>query len=549
VFAKLAGGKAVSWIRLNDVHKSYGDTPVLREVFFRLNEKERVGLIGKNGTGKTTVLRLILGLEEPTSGTVEVDEGIKIGYFSQFSTLDGSRSVLEVLDAVFGEIHALEEEMLEIDSAFEEGPAGTALDRLIERQAQVMEELERRGGWTYVNKIDTALTRLGFEEAHRTCPIDQLSGGWRNRAALAKILLEQPDVLLMDEPTNFLDVEGLAWLESWFHDFPGALIVVSHDRQFIDRVVTRLVEIEAYHFQEYQGGYTYYVREKPMRIKSLERQYEHEETLLAYEAEAIADRQEALKDPGRALKRKLVNIRKSANPRPVDKIITDVYDRLYVPNDICRAESLAKRYDDRVLFDDLSFEVHRGDRIAVLGPNGCGKTTLLRILVESEPPDSGRIVWGKGAGYAYYNQIFAELELNDTVTHAVNVVGLAYDAPRRQVNRFLSMMQFSEMDLTQRIGTLSGGERARVALAKTLLSGAALVILDEPTNHLDLTSTQVMERALAHFPGAVVVVSHDRFFIDKVATRLLLFEEARVPGHVREVNGNWTIYQAMQAKA
>jgi ATP-binding cassette, subfamily F, member 3 len=356
-------------------------------------------------------------------------------------------------------------------------------------------------------------------------------------------------VLLMDEPTNFLDVEGLAWLESWFHDFPGALIVVSHDRQFIDRVVTRIVEIENYHFQEYQGGYTHYVREKPMRIKSLERQYEHEETLLAYEAEAIADRQEALKDPGRALKRKLVNIRKSANPRPVDKIITDVYDRLYVPNDICRAESLAKRYDDRVLFEALSFEVHKGDRIAVLGPNGCGKTTLLRTLVESEPPDSGRIVWGKGVGYAYYNQIFAELELNDTVTHAVNVVGLAYDAPRRQVNRFLAMMQFSEMDLTQRIGTLSGGQRARVALAKTLLSGAALVILDEPTNHLDLTSTQVMERALAHFPGAVVVVSHDRFFIDKVATRLLLFEDAGVPGHVREVNGNWTIYQAMQARA
>jgi ATPase subunit of ABC transporter with duplicated ATPase domains len=539
----------VSSIRLNDVHKSYGETPVLREIFFRLNEKDRVGLIGKNGTGKTTVLRLILGLEEPTSGTVEVDEGLKIGYFSQFSTLDGSRSVLEVLDAVFGEIHALEEELLEIDIAFEEGPEGTALDRLIERQARVLEEMERRGGWTYANKIDTALTRLGFEAAHRTCPIDQLSGGWRNRAALAKILLEQPDVLLMDEPTNFLDVEGLAWLESWFHDFPGALIVVSHDRQFIDRVVTRIVEIENYHFQEYQGGYTHYVREKPMRIKSLERQYEHEETLLAYEAEAIADRQEALKDPGRALKRKLVNIRKSANPRPVDKIITDVYDRLYVPNDICRAESLAKRYDDRVLFEALSFEVHKGDRIAVLGPNGCGKTTLLRTLVESEPPDRGRIVWGKGVGYAYYNQIFAELELNDTVTHAVNVVGLAYDAPRRQVNRFLAMMQFSEMDLTQRIGTLSGGQRARVALAKTLLSGAALVILDEPTNHLDLTSTQVMERALAHFPGAVVVVSHDRFFIDKVATRLLLFEADGVPGHVREVNGNWTIYQAMQARA
>jgi ATPase subunit of ABC transporter with duplicated ATPase domains len=539
----------VSSIRLNNVHKSYGHIPVLREIYFRLNDGDRVGLIGKNGTGKTTVLRLILGLEEPTEGVIEVDTGVKIGYFTQFSQLDGAQSVLEVLDGVFVDIHRLEEEMLEIELAFEEAPEGAALERLIDRQAQVLEEMERRGAWTYENKIDTALTRLGFEAAYRSCPIEQLSGGWRNRAALAKILLEQPDVLLMDEPTNFLDVEGLAWLEGWFHDFAGALIVVSHDRHFLNRVVTRIVEIENYHFQEYYGDYTHYVREKPMRIKSLERQYEHEEVLLAYESEAIADRQEAAKNPDRALKRRLTGIKKSANPRPVDKIITDVYDRLYVPNDICRAESLSKRYDDRVLFSDLSFEVHRGDRVAVLGPNGCGKTTLLRTLAESEAPDRGRVIWSKGVGYVYYNQVFEELDLDDTVTHAVNVVGLAYLAPRRQVNRFLAMMQFSEMDLTQRIGTLSGGQRARVALAKTLLSGASLVILDEPTNHLDLTSTQVMERALAHFPGAVIVVSHDRFFIDKVATRLLVFEAGTLPGRVREVNGNWTIYRAMRAGA
>lgn len=535
----------MSLIRLNNVHKSYQDTQVLREVYFRLAEGDRVGLIGKNGAGKTTLLRLILGLEEPSAGIVDINDGIRIGYFSQFSQLDGQQSVTEVLDAVFAEIHALEEALLEVEIAFEENPEGQALQRLLDRQAALIEQMERRGGWTYEYKIDEALTRLGFNEAHRTCPIDALSGGWRNRAALAKILLESPDVLLMDEPTNFLDVEGLAWLESWFHDFPGALIVVSHDRDFLNRVATSIVEVENYHLQVYDGNYTQYVREKPMRIKSLERQFEHEETLLAYEAEAIADREEAERNPTRALQRKLADIKKRVDPKPVDKIITDIYERLHVPNNIVRVERLEKAYGAQTLFRDLTFEVNRGERIAVMGPNGCGKTTLIRTLVESEEPDAGRIVWGKGVGYAYYNDIFASLDLNDTVSHAVNVVGLAYLAQRKRVHRFLSMMQFTEMDLSQRIGTLSGGQRARVALAQTLLSGAAVVILDEPTNHLDMTSTQVMERALAHFPGALIVVSHDRFFIDKVATRLLVFEGE---GDVRAVNGNWTTWQTMQAR-
>jgi len=202
--------------------------------------------------------------------------------------------------------------------------------------------------------------------------------------------------------------------------------------------------------------------------------------------------------------------------------------------------------DGQVLFRDLFFEIHRGDRIAVIGPNGCGKTTLLKILTGYEIPDSGRIVWGKASECSYYNQVLEDLDLSDTVTHAVNVVKMAFFKPRKQVNHFLSLLQFSEMDLEQQIGTLSGGQRARVALAQCLLSGASVIVLDEPTNHLDLTSTQVMERALVNFPGAIVVVSHDRFFIDKVATRLLIFEGT---ANLREVNGNWTIWQASMVES
>ena len=531
----------MSIIRINNLNKYFEDQLILREIYFRINPGDRVGLIGKNGVGKTTLLKLILRQEEPTSGTVDTDSDAKFGYFSQFSELNGVLSIQQVLDEVFFDVHVIEEALLEVEIALEEDPEGDALDQLLHRQADLLEKMDLCDGWNYQYKIDTVLSKLGFNQEHRVCPIDHLSGGWKNRAALAKILLEAPDVLLMDEPTNYLDIVGLTWLEEWFNAFRGALILVSHDRHFIDRVVNRVVEIENYHLQEYVGNLTDYIREKPLRIKSLERQFEHEEELLALEAEAISDRKEALKNPSQALKRRLSNIKKNIQPRAVDKIITDLYNQLRVPTNLCACENLTKSYGNQELFKALSFEIHKGDRIAIIGPNGCGKTTLLRTLAEEVQPDAGFVSWSKGGTYAYFNQIFAELDLNDSITHTVNIVELAFLKPRKQVNRFLSLMQFSEMDLTQRIHTLSGGQRARVALAKSLLSGASTILLDEPTNHLDITSTQVMERALTNFPGAVVVISHDRFFIDKIATKLIVFETS---GSVRIINGNWTTWQA-----
>ncbi len=531
----------MSVVRLHHVSKSYESRIVLREIFLRLSEGDRLGLIGKNGAGKTTILKLILGQETPTDGTVEVDADVRIGCFSQFSELSGGMTISEELESLFTDVHAIEEELLEIEIALEDGPQASTLDRLVQRQARLLSEMERRDGWTYQNRIDTVLTRLGFNDTHRHRPIDQLSGGWRNRAALAKILLEQPDVLLLDEPTNFLDISGLTWLEEWLQKLRGAAIIVSHDRHFLDSVVNRIVEIENYHLHEYGGSFTQYVREKRLRIKTLGRQFAHEEELLAFEAEAIADRREAAKNPSRALKRRLANIKRRAEPRPVDKIVTGIYQGLYVRNNLCQVEAVGKAYDEQLLFRDLTFEIQRGDRVAVVGPNGCGKTTLLKVLAGLESPDTGRVVWLGGSAYTYYNEVFEGLDLQDTVSHSVNVAGLAFRAPRRHVHRFLSLLRFSDMDMRQRIGTLSGGERARVALAQCLLSGANAILLDEPTNHLDLTSTQVMERALIHFPGAVVVVSHDRFFIDKVATRMLVFAGE---GSVQEIAGNWTMWQA-----
>ena len=533
----------MSLIRLNNVTMKYEGRLLLRGVFFKLLAGERVGLVGKNGTGKTTILRLITEQLEPSSGSVERAPNLKVGYFSQFSTLDGSLSVQSILEELFADIRAVEQELEQVATALETVEDTARMEELLEKQAHGLEEMTRRDGWEYRRHIDTALTKLGFSAAHRERPLNQLSGGWRNRAALAKILLEEPDVLLLDEPTNYLDVEGLAWLEGWLSTFPGGLLLVSHDRQFLDGVVTRMVEVENYGFQEYPGSFTDYIRAKQFRFKTLEKQFLHEEELLTFESEALADRDEARRNPSQALQRKLADLKKRKEPRPVDVLVTTIYQGIRFPDSLGRVESAAKGYDGEMLFQDVSFEIGKGERLAIVGPNGSGKSTLLRVLTRAEAPDAGEVVWESGIQFADFNQIQAELDPKETVTHAVNVFGAGYSATRKEVNKFLSLLQFSEMDLGQRIETLSGGQRARVALARCLLSGAQVLILDEPTNHLDLTSTQVMERALVNFPGAVIVVSHDRFFLDKVATSLLVFEPG---GRTTKFNGNWTMWQGLK---
>ena len=508
---------------------------ILRETHFRLEKKDRVGIIGRNGSGKTTLLKLVLDQVQPDSGTVTVEDGLKIGYFSQFSELDGSQTITEVLDGLFANVHAVQAELDAIDAALGAGPDADAMDTLINRQAELFAEMDQLDGWDYPRRIDQALSTLGFTEPHRVCAIDDLSGGWRNRAALAKILLEEPDILLLDEPTNFLDVAGVEWLESWFRSFPGAAIIVSHDRKFLDGVATRIVEVENFHLHEYSGNFAEYIIEKQFRMKTLEQQYQHESELLAFEAEGIADRREAAKNRGTGLEKKLSGIKKGRAPRPVDEIITEIYRGLHVKDVLCRVTGLGKAYGERTLFRDLSFEIRRGNRLVVLGANGSGKSTLLRVLTGEERQDAGEAVWASGAKVVSYNRVLEELDVDDTVSHAVNAYpdSLALTATKKSVGRFLDMFQFSEADKKKRIRELSGGQRARVAMAQCLLSGASVLLLDEPTNHLDLASTQVMERALVHFPGAVVVVSHDRFFTEKVANRMLVFgAEGAGPGEI-----------------
>jgi ATP-binding cassette subfamily F protein 3 len=513
----------MSVIRLENVTMKYEESLIFRDIYFRVSQGERVGLIGRNGAGKSTVFKLIMGKEEPTFGKVEIDPQVRIGYFSQFSEMRGSLSVQQELEMCFEQVALIERELQEVGEKLGLVTEDGEMDGLLTRQAELFEQMEHLDGWNVSVEINTVLTKLGFNERSRNQPIDELSGGWRNRAALAKMLIELPDVVLLDEPTNYLDMEGIAWLEQWLYRFNGAIILVSHDRQFIDKVVTRMIEIENYHFQEYEGNYTDYIRKKKMRKKELDRQFEWEEELLLMESEAI-DSRASRKSSKDRLSRQLTDNKKRIEPHPVNVLITDIYERLRFPDKLCEVKQVGQTYDDRQIFQNVSFDIQKEDRLVIVGPNGSGKSTLIKVLTGQEKPEFGEVIWEKGVSYAYFNRMWEELNPKDTVSHAVNTYGLGLDAPRKKVNKFLSMLQFSEMDLSKVIGNLSGGQKARVALAKCLLSGAAVIILDEPTNHLDLTSIQVMEQALIHFPGAVVTVSHDRFFIDKIGTKMLSFD-------------------------
>ena len=505
----------MSLLRLHNISLRFDTTLVLRDVFFRLQKGERVGLIGQNGTGKTSLIRLARGELEPTEGKVELAPGLRLGYFSQFSTLEGEKSVQDVREELFTEPRAIEAELEQIAQRF--GEEDTNLDALLERQAVLLERMDVLDGWNWRVEIDTALGKLGFTDLLRHRPIGQLSGGWRNRAALARILLQAPELLLLDEPTNYLDVEGVAWLEEWLRSFTGSVLLVSHDRQFLDQVVTRIVELENDKLHDYPGNYSAYIKEKPFRLKTAERQFLHEEELLLLEADALEER----KLTDEALRRKRADLKKRITPKSAQVLVTEIYEGLHARTNLLRVEDLAKSYGTQALFSDLSFELHAQERLAIVGRNGCGKSTLLRLLTGEETPDQGKVSWEGGVRPAHFNQILEALPAKETLSHAVNTFGMAYHAPRKQVHRFLEMLRFSERDLQLRLGQLSGGQRARVALAQCLLSGAPVVILDEPTNHLDMPSIQVMEQALLHFPGGVLFVSHDRFFIEKVATQQL----------------------------
>lgn len=520
----------MSIIRINGISKTYGRHPVLRDVWLKIDRGERIGLIGENGSGKTTLFRLLLDREEPDSGTIEIDDGLTIGYFSQFSELEEDRTIEAILDDEFHDVHELERALSEIETEIEQAAAsGGDFDKLIRRQTALFEKMDRIDSWNYRYKIDTVLTKLHFSDVHRRCTVSELSGGWKNRCSLAQLLIRNPDIILLDEPTNYLDTDGIEWLAGWLTSSGRTVITVSHDRAFLEEVSTKICDIENCKIYEYSGSYADYIRQKQSRLREIENDGRNLGELLVMEENAIRDRVElnkrirAGKSEDSGLGRQLANAAKRSSQTASEKTVASLYWDLYVPEKTVDVWHLDAGHDSKTVVHDVNFFLCGGERLGIVGPNGCGKSTLIDTLLERIPRINGKVTWG-GGSRVFWNELLDEMNPNESVIQTISG-GMTIDASRKKIRKFIQMLGLSDDMLNVRVGNLSGGQKSRVALTKALISGATTIILDEPTNHLDIATAQVLELALMNFPGSVIFTSHDRFFIDKVATRLLVYEE------------------------
>ncbi len=512
-------------LTVTDVAKSYGDLEILREVTCNLEPKERVGLIGRNGTGKTTLLRLFAKLEEPDQGHISLAEWAQAAYLPQAFEGPAEVTVLAHVLAGATDVHALAARLQDLEHRMaspEIHDDPVRLRPVMEEYGHVREHFEHAGGFTLETRAKTVLTGLRFREADFERPLSILSGGWRVRAELARVLLLEPDLLLLDEPTNHLDLETTEWLEAYLQSFPGAVIVVSHDRYLLDAVTTRTLELEDGRIESYPAPYTTAMTLKAERVRRQQEVWERQQEEIA-KLEAYIRRYKAGNRATQAKSREkmLSRVEAARIERPRDrKTIRMTADG--VPHSgrlVVRLKAVSKRFAATEVLHNVNLEIYRGERIGLLGPNGAGKTTLLKVIASIEPPTSGRATLGGGVSARYFAQESTEaLEPSNTILDEI----LA-DRPLtpEQIRTYLGRFLFSGEEVFKRIAMLSGGERQRLSLAKLLLEKPNLLLLDEPTNHLDIPSREALEAALREFPGTMVVATHDRYLLERLATRIL----------------------------
>ncbi|GAA5346999.1 ATP-binding cassette subfamily F protein 3 [Planifilum fimeticola] len=531
-------------LQVNQVSKSYGANPVLEEATLRVAEKERVGLIGVNGAGKTTLLKIITSQITPDRGEVFIAKNARIGYLAQDSGLDSGRTVWEEALTVFTSLREMESRLRRMER--EMGDQALMADeeryqQVLERYASLQEAYEREGGFQYEARIRGALHGLGLSgiDWHRT-PVSDLSGGQKTRLALAKLLLQEPDLLILDEPTNYLDMDALAWLEQTLASYPGALLVVSHDRYFLDRFVETIYEVDRKRVTRYPGNYTDFVRQKAEWVARQEKKYEEQQAEIRRMEEFIRRNIARASTTKRAQSRRKALERMTLVERPPKEgppaaIRFDVASTS--GKEVLEAKELTIGYDpSSPLASGLSFRIERGERIALIGPNGTGKSTLLKTVAGLLPPLSGRIRFGTGVDLDYYDQEQQAFDPEATVLEEVwnDFPSLDRTAVRSALGQFL----FSGDDVFKKVSELSGGEKARLSLCKRMLRRANLLLMDEPTNHLDMRSKERLEKALAEYPGTLLFVSHDRYFINQLATRVWELS----PEGIRSYSGNYDAY-------
>jgi ATP-binding cassette subfamily F protein 3 len=508
---------------LVDLAKSYGARPILDDVSLAIVGGEKLALVGANGAGKTTLLRIITGSEEPDAGRVELASGWAIGYLPQDAGVQDENTLWDEMLAAHADLLALQHEATEIERSLEGDLPDDEMGRLIDRHAEVLTRFETRGGYRVEAEIHKILAGLGFTQDDLHKRTTEFSGGWRTRIALAKLLVRSPDLLLLDEPTNHHDLEATEWLEAYLKASNAATIIVSHDRYFLDRTISRTVELEAGKLVEYVGNYSYHLAEKERRFAAAQTAYERQQRELK-QKQVFIDRFRAKATKATQVKsreKQLAKIERLEAPRVETRSIALRFPPAKPSyREVLTLQNVGKRYGSQTVFDGLALTLERGERLALVGPNGAGKSTLLRMLAEVEYPDRGTLLLGAGVTVGYYAQDQTDvLDVNRTVLEeawAAAPAGWGEGAVRTLLGRFC----FTGDDVFKPIAVLSGGEKARLAITRLLLQPANLLLLDEPTNHLDLASREELERALRQFQGTVVMASHDRYFMDRVATKI-----------------------------
>ena len=510
------------------------------DVSFDVEERDKVGFIGVNGVGKTTLFKILNGEISPVSGTVTFSKNVRPGYMEQHACNNPRADVYHELLSVFDYLSDMETEISALAHQIDNKSGN--LDELVERQTMLIEQFERAGGLTYKSRTRSALLGLGFSENDFTMPVGNLSGGQRSKLCLAKLLLSQSNMLLLDEPTNHLDIDAIAWLEGFLRDFKGAMIIISHDRYFLDNVTNKTIELEHNRAMVYKGSYSEFVKKKESVNESLKNKYEHDLKEIK-RIEGIVEQQkrwgQAHNFITAASKQKEADRIKDQLVAPESELETmrmHFEPRCESGNDVLICKNLAKAFDDKQLFKNVDIHIRKGERVFIIGGNGCGKTTLFRILTGKTPMDCGEYDYGANVEVGYFDQMQQNLDLSKT---ALDEVWDTFpNMTQTEVRSALASFLFKGEEVFKPLSKMSGGERARVSLLKLMLKGSNFLLLDEPTNHLDASSREELEKTLLDYSGTMLIVSHDRYFINKIADRILLLTN----DGVKEYLGNYDYY-------
>lgn len=506
-----------------NISKAFGENIVLKNASFHIEEREKAAIVGINGAGKSTLLKIIMNELPADEGQTVITKGKTIGYLAQHQEMESGNTIFRELLTVKQDVLDLESRMRQTELSMKHAK-GTDLQELMDSYARMSHEFEQKNGYAWKSEITGVLKGLGFAEEDFDKQVDTLSGGQKTRVSLGKLLLSRPDIILLDEPTNHLDMGSITWLETFLLNYPGAVLIVSHDRYFLNRVVTKIVEIDQGNVTTFMGNYTDYAQKKAMLREARMQAYLNQQKEIKHQEEVIAklksfNREKSIR---RAESREKMLDKMEVLDKPTEvraDMRMELEPRITSGNDVLAVEGLSKSFPPQTLFTDLNFEIKRGERVALIGSNGTGKTTILKILNGVIPADAGEFRLGSRVQIGYYDQEHHVLHMEKTVFEEISD---AYPTlTNTKIRNVLAAFLFTNDDVFKRIKDLSGGERGRVSLAKLMLSEANFLILDEPTNHLDIVSKEILENALNHYTGTVLFVSHDRYFINTTATRIL----------------------------